>query len=170
MQSHAMELKKDVWYVRLFLWSADIVGECSNWQGVDRSRRDAAYYLYHGAGQCVMIRTICLWMPFTLALHAIVYGLLFMALVGVPAYLFTWGYMWTVTALALFVAAVRGTIYLRDKHGARIGYAVTNTATLAMKPIDATIQSIRAPRFVTFLWQGMKDAKRKVCPLIKFVD
>ena len=156
-----MDLNPQSWYVRWFFWSLGILDAF-----LDNGER-RWYMERHGTNLCFFLRTIVLYTPLILLLHAVVYGVALAALTIVPVLIFgASGYFSTVIAITLLVLIVIGVKQWR-KHQQK-GYQETELNRSAR--IAAVTEAIVAgPRFFQVLWAWLVAAKKKVCPMIRFL-
>lgn len=154
-----MNLNRQQWYVRWFFWSLGVWDTFLD--------RDGALYMErHGTNLCFFLRTMFVWAPLILVLHAIVYGAAIAALTIVPIYLFGGsGYFWSIGAIVTLFLIIFGEKalrnHLRDRSYQR-RQAADGAEAISTESVPA------APSFFRVLWEWFVAQKKKICPMITF--
>ncbi len=157
-----MDLSKNLWYVRWFLWSADVISEFAD-RGY-RDKRDRSYYELHGTSLCQFMRVTLVWAPIVLALHFVVFVLVLSAFILMPAYLFGWGYGKAIGGITVLMAL----IYAFDRMRISDYFEKEIFAFRNRQISRAEHKEAKAPSFLKLLWLRVVSAKQKVCPTIRF--
>lgn len=155
-----MNLNKSKWYVRWYFWSLGICEEFLE-RGM---QRDAEL---DGTNLCAFMRVILIYTPLILLIHAIVYASALATITLWPIHLFGLkGYgliVGRIAVLIVLIILVTNLVgWLLDKRQARI-LAQGQEA----KPTNA---NTAGPGFARVLGRWVVAKKRKICPLITFVE
>lgn len=154
-----MDLNPQSWHVRWFFWSLGI------WDAFLDNGERGWQMERHGTNLCFFLRTIVLYTPLVLLLHAVVYGAALAALTIVPILIFgASGYFSTVIAITLLVLTVIGVKQWR-KHQQK-GHQEAELRRPA--PVAVTEVITASPRFFQILWEWIVAVEKKVCPMIRF--
>lgn len=156
-----MHLNKNSWYVRWYFWSLEICCQfLDNGNMMWRAEQK-------GTNLCAFMRVIIIYAPLILLLHAIVYAGALAAITIWPIYLFGLkGYGLGMGALVALVALIVGIVllvmWLNKTRKAR-------TANQGQKIKQTAVNSID-PGFFRIMGRWVVAKKRKICPLITFVE
>ena len=153
-----MELNRDKWYVRWYFWS---LGICEEFRDDHYLQRDAKE---NGTNLCAFMRVVLVYTPLILLFTAIAWTAALVTITVLPIWLFGFkGYgigVGALVALCIFVyLTITLVVWLKDKRESK---ALAQEQTTN---IDAT-----SPSFVRVLGRWVVAKKRKVCPLIAFVE
>jgi hypothetical protein len=144
-----MKLNKSSWYVRWFFWSLGIwdefLGDDKVWQVEVR-----------GTNLCHFLRVMCVYAPFVLTIHAIVYAGVIAVVTALPIYLFgVWGW----GTLVAFGLLIWGAIVFRARWLER-----PRLRQAAPEPESPP----SGPSFRAVIAARLAAQKSRVCPLVTF--
>lgn len=159
-----MDLNINLWYVKWFFWSCDIIDKFTrSSQGRQYKGLRKNNFEYRGTTLCQFIRTIGWGILITVAQAVCYAGLAYFVLIK-PFLLFSAASILMPLGIALgfvciVLAALFGAVYAIDALGNVISDYTSNR-----QPAKATDK----PGFLKVMWEFIKAEKRKICPLISF--
>jgi membrane protein implicated in regulation of membrane protease activity len=153
-------LNPNLWYVRWFFWSTEILDEFTGRNRIWDRR-------HHGTNLCQFIRVTLVWCPLVLLLHSIMYGAAVFALTVTPVYLFG-GYFYAciIGAIVALICMIFGIKwfnrrrYERERRSPRKRDLERERAELVVVAKD--------PDFFEVLGAYLAAKKQKVCPMMTF--
>lgn len=153
-----MDLNRQKWYVRWYFWSLEICDESLD-RG-DTSER----VVENGTNLCAFMRTILIYTPLILLFNALVYAATLATITVLPIYLFgfkgfglSWGGL-AVLGVSIYLI-VLFVMWRKNKRRSR-----------ALVEKKAANTDAASPSFHRVVGQWVMAKKRKVCPLITFVQ
>ncbi|HVZ10980.1 MAG TPA: hypothetical protein VG941_00940 [Candidatus Paceibacterota bacterium] len=160
-------IEKESWHAKLFFWSLAIWLKFKEGQS---SSPEGLRLYYHGTNLCFYIRTIVIWMPMVLALHAALLSAAVYVIVILPFRFFGWSYalfwgFWVLIVGGAFLGGVLSSYFWKKSsewRRRRRDFQRLNR----LKQLDCSLNQGLSGIQVARAWISAR--KEKICPFISF--
>ncbi|MEK7566730.1 MAG: hypothetical protein AAB527_01170 [Patescibacteria group bacterium] len=151
-----MDLDRNKWYVRWFFWS---LGICDEFTGGCQGE-----YHNNGTNLCHFCRVIFLYAPAVLLLHITLIVFALAVLIPFPiSYFGGSGYLRWLGVIVLMAFIIRALkIFLR-------WFSNLPSRPRKMRKPEKPVE-YAGPSFLELVWEWLVAQKKKICPIIRFVD
>lgn len=169
-----MEIDRNSWHARLYLWCLRIWAKFRYGYG----HTDSAYYyrFTEETNLCLYIRAIVVWMPLVVLLHLFLLAYA-IGVLSIPFLTFGWNYIGflIVAFAAVAIVPVIGSLLTKKlKPAERLDYREKehkeNLEREAKQEAKKRRKAERSPSFTRVVIEWAKAKKAKICPIINLVE